>query len=156
MATVVSRTFRSIPSRSAVETWGAIISLLSQNGTVEDRQELMAVTGIAACLITDQSPKNAPIVVMCEGPRTRIYCTYDDDAIDGSGENENPLGYNPLNGDWAISLPCSADDLTWVKEALKKLSRRINARDVESDVQESVTSNNSFNLKIDPTGFLKP
>ena len=80
--------------------------------------ELLAVDGLAASIIADQAPKDAAIVVTCDGPRTRIYCLYDDDAIDGSDANEDALGFDPLKGDWRMSLPCLADDLAWVQAAL--------------------------------------
>ena len=99
-----------------------------------DRPELLAVAGIAASIIADQAPRDAPIAVMCDGPRTRIYCLYDDEAIDGSDANEDALGYSPLNGNWSISLPCLADDLSWVQGALKKHTSRIVARDVALSV----------------------
>ena len=93
--------------------------------------ELLAVAGIAASIIAEQTPKNEAIVVTCDGPRTRIYCTYDDDAIDGSGANEDALGFDPLKGDWRMSLPCPKDDLAWVQAALKKHGGRITARSSE-------------------------
>jgi len=57
---------------------------------------------------------------------SRIYCTYDDDAIDGAGANET-VGLRFLSGNWRLSLPCLADDLPWVQAALKKHSERITA-----------------------------
>ena len=54
------------------------------------RAELLAVAGIAASIIADQAPRDAAIVVTCDGPRTRIYCLYDEDAIDGAEANEEP------------------------------------------------------------------
>ena len=36
------------------------------------------------------------------------------DAIDGSEAKEDPLGFDPLKGDWHVSLPCLLEDLTWV------------------------------------------
>jgi hypothetical protein len=31
---------------------------------------------------------------------------YDEDAIDGSDAKEDGLGFDPLKGEWAVSLPC--------------------------------------------------
>lgn len=83
MTTVVSRTFRSSPHRDALQTWDAIVELLTQGKDGTARSELRAVAGVAASLIADQAPKSAPIVATCDGPRTRIYCLFDEDAIDG-------------------------------------------------------------------------
>ncbi len=129
MSTVVRRTFRSSPHRGAHDTWRSIVELLTQGRDSTVRAELLAVAGTAASIIADQAPHDAAIVITCDGPRTRVYCLYDEDAIDGADANEDPLGYDPLAGDWHVSLPCLTDDLAWVSAALKKHSARITARD---------------------------
>lgn len=129
MSTVTSRTFRSTPHRTGSDTWSAIVTLLTRGQTSDKSKELNSVAGVASSVIVDHAVGNAPIVVTCSGPRTRIYCLYDDDALDESAANESPLGFDPLEGDWHVSLPCSADDLTWVQRALKERSSRITARD---------------------------
>lgn len=156
MSTVVSRTFRSTPHRDAQRTWISIVDLLTQGMTSTARDELLAVTGIAASLISDQAPENAAIVVTCNGPRTRIYCVYDDNAIDGSGEDEDALGFDPLKGDWRISLPCPTDDLGWVQGALKEHSTRISARELNStiSIEEDAVESGQQSLILDPDGFL--
>jgi hypothetical protein len=156
MSTVASRTIRSVPHRDAHATWGAIIALLTQGRRGTAYAELVAVSGIAASLIADQAPKDAAIIVTCDGPRTRMYCTYDDDAIDGSDANEDSLGFDPLKGDWHISLPCPADDLSWVQRALAAQSTRITARDLEATTSmgESEKAAASDGLVLDIKGFL--
>lgn len=156
MSTVASRTFASSPKRDAGETWAAIVALLTRGRADPARNELLAVAGIAASTIADQAPKNHPIVVTCDGPRTRIYCIYNEDAIEGSDANEDPLGFDPLNGDWRISLPCAKDDLTWTQGALKKHSSRITARGLEDDIAkaEVMGAANAHGVTFDPKGFL--
>lgn len=156
MTTVARRTFRSTPHRDAMQTWHAIVDLLTQGKTGAARTELLAVAGVAASVITDQAPKDAAIVVTCDGPRTRVYCLYDDDAIDSSDANEDALGFDPLNGDWRVSLPCLADDLAWVQGALNKHSERITARDLDADVAKAadVQPAQAQALILDPKGFL--
>lgn len=154
MSTVVSRTFASVPHRDASATWTAIADLLTKGKTGVARNELLAVSGIAASLIADQTPKDAAIVVTCDGPRTRIYCVYDDTAIENDAD-ESSLGFDPLKGDWAISLPCSADELGWVKEALKAHSNRITARDMaEAITVDEGVSKGQAPLVLDVKGFL--
>lgn len=157
MTTVASRTFRSIPHRDAMETWNAIVDLLTSGKDTDAVRDLRAVTGIASSLITDQSPKTAPIIVTCDGPRTRIYCLYDEDALDESDANEASLGYDPIEGDWRISLPCHKDELGWVQSALKKHGTRITARDLESgiEVDESRSATKAASLTLNLEGFLK-
>ncbi|MBK8769686.1 MAG: hypothetical protein IPM06_04550 [Rhizobiales bacterium] len=156
MSTVASRTFRSTPNRDALDSWTAIVDLLTRGVAGTARSELLAVGGVAASVIADQAPKDSAITVTCDGPRTRIYCLYDEDAIDGSGENEAALGYDPLKGDWRVSLPCLADDLAWVQAALKKHSTRITARDIDETVKDAGGAEKAAasTLTLDPKGFL--
>lgn len=156
MSTVASRTLRSSPHRDATETWEAIVELLTQGKDGDARRELRAVAGIASSLITDQAPKDAPIIVTCGGPRTRIYCVYDEDAIDGSDASEDSLGFDPLKGDWALSLPCPKDELGWVQPALKKHSNRITARDLDTGLaSDGARAATSQSMALDVAGFLK-
>jgi hypothetical protein len=156
MTTVASRTFRSTPHRDAMQTWLAIVDLLTRVQSGAARAELLSVAGVAASVIADQGPKDAAIVTTCDGPRTRLYCVYDDDAIDGSDANEDPLGFDPLNGDWQLSLPCLADDLSWVQAALKKHSERITARDLDERVTKAADEQAAQvgALVFNPKGFL--
>jgi hypothetical protein len=111
---------------------------------------------VATSVIADQAPKYAAITVTCDGPPTRIYCLYDDDAVEGSDANEEALGFEPLKGDWRVSLPCLADDLSWVQNALKKHSTRITARDLDAAVTgaDEAETTKSQALVFDPKGFL--
>ena len=154
MTTIASRTFRSNPHRDTLQTWHAITELLTQGKSGAARAELQAVAGVAASLIAEQAPKDNAIVVTCDGPRTRIYCTYDDDAVDGSGANEDVLGFDPLKGDWRMSLPCPEDDLAWVQAALKKHSDRITARGPEGAVVADQRVAKAEGLVLDIKGFL--
>lgn len=156
MSTVASRTFRSSPQRDALQTWTAIVDLLTQGTIGTGRTELLAVAGVAASVIADQAPKDAAIVVTCDGPRTRIYCLYDDDSVDGSDANEDALGFDALKGDWRVSLPCLADDLGWVQGALKQHSSRITARDRAAAIliDDEPRRTEAQALVFDPKGFL--
>jgi hypothetical protein len=155
MSTVVTRKFRSNPHRDAHTTWQAIVDLLTKERTSPARTELLSVSGIGAAVIADQAPRQAAIIVTCDGPRTRVYCTYDEDAIDGTDANEDTLGFDPLSGDWAMSLPCQPEDLPWVQDALKKFSSRITARDLDASISlKEAESSTSEALVLDPKGFL--
>lgn len=57
MTTVARRTFRSNPQRDALQTWTAIVDLLTQGKTGAARIELLAVGGVAASVITEQAPR---------------------------------------------------------------------------------------------------
>jgi hypothetical protein len=156
MSSVVRRTFASSPARDAHATWMAIVDLLTSHCSATDRSELVAVAGTATSIISDQAPRQVPIVVTCEGPRTRVYCIYDEDAVEGSDSNEDALGFDPLKGDWAISLPCFAEDLDWVAAALAEKSMRITARDLSSSTTSDgdAKTASAGALSFDTAGFL--
>ena len=154
MATVARRTIRSSPQRDTLTTWSVIVDLLTASNT-EARPELESVAGIASSIIAEKACESSPILVSCDGPQTRFYCIYDDDAIDGSDANEDTLGFDPLNGDWSISLPCPADDLSWVQSALREKSERITARDQSEKKQTTESSSQAQSgLELDVEGFL--
>jgi hypothetical protein len=157
MSTVVSRIVRSSPHRDTAVTWDVIVDLLTQGKQGAARDELMAVAGVASAVIAERAVADAAIVATCEGPRTRIYCLYDDDAIEGADAKEDPLGYEALKGDWAVSLPCAADDLIWVQRALKAKSTRVTARDQSSKLGDNADTGTKADggLSIDVEAFLK-
>lgn len=156
MATVARRTFRSSPHRDALDTWGVITDLLTASNKTA-RQSLEDVAGIASSIIADKSNEHAAILVSCDGPQTRIYCLFDDDAVDGSDANEDVLGYDPLKGDWSISLPCEAEDLDWVQSALKQKGERITARDKSEAKEQGISkAAESSGLELDVEGFINP
>lgn len=158
MTTVASRRFVSIPQRDAASTWRAVVDLLTRGQASSARTELLAVSGVAASIITDKTPEKAAIVATCEGPRTRVYCLYDEDATGGADKNEEPIGYDALSGDWRVSLPCSAGDLAWVQRALKMHSVRVSARDEAETLKadEESASKSGAALSLDVEGFMKP
>ena len=137
-ATIVVRRIAATPVRSAAETWDFIASLLAPAGS-EARQELDHVGGIAASLIAAEAPRDSAIVVAGIGARLRIYCLYDEAAIVGDEASEEALSWDPTDGDWAMSLPCNADDLAWVKAALAQQSTRITARDLAEAAPSDLT-----------------
>lgn len=155
MATVIRRTFRSSPFRNTHDTWMAIVELLTGGQSSDAKKILVAIAGVAASCIADQAPRSAPIVVTCDGPRTRIYCLYDDDALDGADAQEGALGFDALQGDWAISIPCHKDELAWVVDALAEHTARITARDMADGLanDEKTAADNS--LVLDIKGFMK-
>ncbi len=134
MASTYTRTVRCTPYRSASDAWRTIITLMAKSNATATT-ELESVLGIAASIIVDEAPRDAPIIVTCDGPRTRFYCSYDEDALDDADGGENALSYDPLAGDWAVSLPCLTEELAWVQPALKNLSTRITARDVATGLE---------------------
>jgi hypothetical protein len=157
VSTVATRAFASSPARAADETWAAIVEALTRGIDGSARDELRGVMGTAASLIADRAPAAAAIIVTCDGPRTRIRCVYDEDAIDGTGVNEQALGHDPLRGDWTVSLPCPSEDLAWVQASLAKQSGRITARDMSettTPLTEASAGMGNGAFEIEVKGFL--
>ena len=99
--------------------------------------------------------ESAPIVVWGAGPRVRIYCLYDEDAIIGEDANENGLPVDVTAGDWSMSLPCSAEDLDWVRAALAKNSCHVTARDMATELEVDATQNGKKSAIIDEEAFFR-
>jgi hypothetical protein len=100
----------------------------------------------------------AAIVLYGTGPRVRVYCLYNDDAIDGDDADEMALSFDPTAGDWQMSLPCPSEDLSWVQDALKAKSRRITARDMDTafdNEEREASKNNAVETVVDLEAFFK-
>lgn len=99
------------------------------------------------------------MVVRGKGPRVRLYCLYDDEAISGDDANEAALAESPTDGDWAMSLPADADDMAWVKDALAKKTARVTVREksetVDEGEEESKTASTA-EAAINMEAFLRP
>ncbi len=155
--TVVARRFVSIPARTASATWSAICQVLAPESGSAAAVELASVAGVASSLISREA-MTSPLVVWGVGPRVRLYCLYNDDAVEGDDANETALSFDPTDGDWHMSLPCPAEDLSWVKNALKGKSKRVTARDMEtvldSDEEES-SQGSATETVVDLEAFFK-
>jgi hypothetical protein len=118
-ATVISRRVASVPVRTSVGTWTAIMDLLTEAGRPA-RASLEAIGNIAATLIAEEYTRDAPIVVMpATGPRIRIYTVHGTAAIE-DGSHEAALAIWPLTeSGWRISLPCGIDEIDAVRAMLR-------------------------------------
>ena len=146
---VIARRIRATPERPAVDTWRFIVSLA--------RRELEAVGGVAACLIADEVPKEAPIVLAGSGPRLRIYCLYGEEALTGEGSNETDLTWDPTVAEWMMWLPTAGEDLEWVRTQLAKVGKRIVAYDPEREKAGSaLPSGDRVEVAINVDAFKGP
>lgn len=136
VTTVLSRRIAATPARTASDTWRRIVEILAPDAKSAARTELESIAGIACSSIASEALKVEAAVMHGAGPRVRVYCVFGEDAVSGDDVNEGALAKAPTEGDWSLSLPCKADDLTWSQAALAKLSSRITARCVGDDVPE--------------------
>ena len=157
---VVARRVVSSPVRTTTETWTTIISVLApKEGPA--RRELLEIAGVACSLIASETPTDDAIVIWGNGPRVRMYCLYGDAAISAEDKNEDALVTCPTDGDWAMSLPCSPEDLSWVQQELGSLSKRITARKLgdpvpDDEAEPEMSHSSKGSTAIDEDAFFRP
>lgn len=158
MSTVVARRVASTPTRTAAQTWEKIVAILAPDPKSDARQELAKAAGVACSSISSEATKDAAIVVWGAGPRARVYCVFDEDAITGDCVSEDPMSKSPTAGDWRMSIPCPPEDVKWSNEKLASVSTRISARSLEDDIEddESTSASSARSLSINAEEFLKP
>ncbi len=148
---VIGRKFSACPVRTAANTWTAIVEVIA-SASEDARNELYKIDGIAASIISDESPKKNPFTIIGSGSRLRIYCLYDED---GSTEdaNEAALSWNPFEGDWEIHLPAEESELSWISKALSEKGGRFKVYAAGtkpvSDEEEVSTPSPTQELTID-------
>ncbi|HWA15272.1 MAG TPA: hypothetical protein VG817_02480, partial [Gemmatimonadales bacterium] len=98
------------------------------------------------------------IVVRGSGPRIRIYCLYDDDAIAGEDASEGTLPEIPTTGDWRLSIPVPPEDYEWSVRAIKTCAPHITIRKAGEEVDESTEEKSAARatVRVNLEGFLKP
>lgn len=141
MSTVIARRIAATPVRSASATWAKITDILASAASGESRSELERVRGVGAASVASESPRESAIVVHGGGPRVRLYCIFNDDAITGENVNEDPIQVNPLQDGWRMSIPFPKEDLAWATAELRRLSARITAREAGTEAESSDPSN---------------
>ncbi|MBL8891541.1 MAG: hypothetical protein JNL67_16295 [Planctomycetaceae bacterium] len=154
----VARRIRATPERGASDAWQVIVDLIAPKEGAA-RRELLDIEGIASSIISTESPKDAAMVIRGTGPRVRMYCLYDDDAISGDDANESALAGCPTDGDWVMSLPADADDVAWIKNALAKKSTHVKVREKSEafdDGEEQSQQVASSEVAINMEAFLRP
>jgi hypothetical protein len=148
---VITRKFSACPVRTAANAWNAIVAVIA-SASAGARSELLKIEGIAASIISDETPGENPIVVIGSGPRLRVYCLYEED---GSTEdaNEAALNWNPFEGDWEIHLPAEKEELSWVRKALAEKGTRFKVYEAgtkpATEDEDNTSGQQSKQLTID-------
>jgi hypothetical protein len=156
MSNVLARRVASTPVRTAVETWSRIVEIIAPDPDSAARKELEKVAGAACASIASEAPKDASMVIWGGGPRVRVYCLFDEDAITQDGVNEDALPRSPTEGDWRMSIPFLPDDVAWSGGSLAAASSRISARSVDEEVDDAEPAEPAkASLTINLTEFLK-
>jgi hypothetical protein len=137
MSTVLVRRIASTPVRTATQTWETIVEIIAPNLNSAARAELAKAAGVACSSISSEAMKDAAIVVWGGGgPRVRVYCLFDEDAITQEDVNEDALPQSPTEGDWKMSIPCLPEDVKWSVANLG--SGPISARAMDTEVDDEV------------------
>lgn len=158
MMSTVARRIRATPERSSSDAWLVIVNLIAPSDG-QARRELLAIGGVASAIVSTESPKDAPMVVSGKGPRVRIYCLYDDEAVSGDDANEASLAQCPTDEEWVMSLPVDADDFSWVRDAISKKTKRVSVREKSEpfdDSKDNSGSGESHEALISMEAFLRP
>ncbi len=146
----VRRDVASLPLRTAQETWESIVKLITGSDSVNSAQ-LHAATSIVSSAIADEHCAATPIVIKGGSSRLVIYTAHGPDAME-LGLAVDKLTWNPTASDtWAVTVPCSGDDVDWMTKALAERAPRITVQKVDagSDVREVEAAQNSVDAEID-------
>lgn len=153
MSTVIVRRVASTPTRTAAQTWEKIVEILAPDPNSDARKELAKASGVACASISSEATGDAAIIVWGNGPRVRVYCVFNENAITADGVNEDALSKSPTEGNWKMSIPCQPEDVKWSNGKLAAVSSRISARssedDLEDDASESVSSAHSVTINVE-------
>jgi hypothetical protein len=157
MSTVIARRVASTPIRTATETWAKMVELVAPDPNSPARNELALAAGVACSSISSEATKDAAIVVWGGGPRVRVYCLFNENAITRDDVNEDPLPRSPTEGDWKMSIPCLPEDAPWSKAKLAGVSSRISARSMDEDLEdeEPKAAVAASSMSINLSEFLK-
>jgi hypothetical protein len=158
MGTVIVRRVASTPVRTATQTWQQILEILAPDPKSSARKELAIAAGVACASISSEATKDAAIVVRNGGgPRVRVYCIFDDDAMTGDGVTEDALPKSPTEGDWKMSIPCLSEDVAWSRAELAAIAHRIAVRSADEEIEDEPTKSDSSksSLTINLEEFLK-
>lgn len=136
MSTVIARSVASSPVRTAAQTWAKIVEIIAPDPQSAARKELAKAEGVACASISAEATKDAAMVVWGGGPRVRVYCVFDDDAVTRDDVNEDALPKSPTDGEWKMSIPCLQEDVEWCRANLAAVSSKISARIVDDDVED--------------------
>lgn len=133
----IRRDIASIPKRSAKETWQAIIDLITGPGSI-DSNTLVDASSVMEAIIADEHPGKTPIVLKGTGVRLVIYLAYGENSMEAD-EAVDKLASNPTAGDWSMTAPTEAGDVTWMNNTLAKRAARITVHDVDKPVEDTTS-----------------
>jgi hypothetical protein len=145
---IISRRFAACPARTASEAWIAIVNVIGAESE-SVKTQLLDITGLIASIISEETPASNAITVIGNGPRLRVYCLYNEDAI-GDDANEASLTWKPFESNWEIYFPVEKSDYEWVSKLLKEKNTRFKTYKAgegiaDEEAEEKSKSASNFN-----------
>jgi hypothetical protein len=148
----VRRDINAIPVRSAADTWDTMAGLVTGGDSV-DAEQLRKAGSTIASIIADELPAEHPFIFEGCGPQLRIYCRFGFKALEVD-ETIDPLTWNPTAGDWTLHVPCDAENLSWVRAALKACAPRIKAFDIAEGDRSEESADEAMASKSTASGIV--
>lgn len=138
-----------------METWEFITDLLLTHTSSDDpRAEFERIAGVMATVVNMEILREHAMVLMGDGPRVKVYCLYDEEAITGDKARENGISHNPFaSGDWTLSVPVPEQDKEWVERALKGAPHVVVR--LPDEEAERIKGSDVVEVEIDKEAFLR-
>lgn len=150
----IRRNIASLPTRSAKDTWGAIVSLITGADSV-DTAQLEAAASVVCSAIGDEHCTTVPIGLVGGGAKLVLYTVHGADAME-LGLAIDKLTWNPTASDaWRMTVPCSNEDVAWMSKALKERAPRITVHDVNDKPADPGAAGPVRDVEIDWTALEK-
>ncbi len=120
------RKIASAPVRSVTETGNRLLELAGTWGGSEKIGDLSAAAPILRALIVDRILQRSPLIVEYGSHTLRLFCEYEDEALDISAEDEDLPSHVPHpSGDdvlWEMVAPCPDGLRSWATAQAKPIS----------------------------------
>jgi len=114
------RRIASVPVRSVTQTSDRFLEFAAAWGGSERIGDLSPAAPILRALILDRILQRSPVVVEYESHRLRLFCEYEDEALDISPEDEDLPSRlpHPVGGDvsWRMVVPCPDGLVAWATD----------------------------------------
>lgn len=158
MSTVIVRKIAAIPVRTSSEAWEVMRNLIAPDAASPARAILDRAAGAVCSAIASEVMADDPVVVHGSGPRVRLYCLYDEDAMSGEDTSEGKLPEVPTKDDWRMSVPVTEEDFKWSAEAIKACAPHITVRIAGEEVADADPNGNESRttMRINLEGYLQP
>jgi hypothetical protein len=121
------RTIASAPARSVTETTGRLLEFAGAWGGSEKIGDLSRAAPVLRALILDRVLRKFPVVVEYGSHSLRLFCEYEDEALDITADDEelpshlpHPAGEDAV---WRMIVPCPNGLRAWAIEQTRPMRK---------------------------------